>query len=186
MHVFLFRHPTPLSFGHSCVPMNTNLFNILWFSSQGKSRDIVKQSTCWCSWLIFVQHGLFGIQLIVYSALLRLTDHGIYYITRCGIWLSTIFHIPYIHFQRELRKVTPPNWYLSFFVQYTCKILYVSNAGLLHRSACYYYGYNANATWKEANFSCWEMGLRLAVFDTVEEWYYAMYHVGQFDLSFNM
>ena len=107
------------SFGHYCVPMNTNLFNILWFSCQGKSRDVVYQRTCWFSWLIFIQHGLFGILLTVFSALSRLTDHGIYYISRCGIWLLTIFHIPYIHFQRELRKVIPPKLYLSFFVQYT-------------------------------------------------------------------
>ena len=52
------------------------------------------------------------------SAFSRLTDLGIYDITRCGILLLTIFHIPYIHFQRELRKVTSPKWYLSFFVQY--------------------------------------------------------------------
>ena len=102
------------SFGHSCLPIHTNLFNILWFSSQGKSRNIVYQRTWWFSWLIFVQHGLFGILLTVYSALSCLTDHGIYYITRCRIWLLTIFHIPYIHFQRELRKIIPPKLYLSF------------------------------------------------------------------------
>ena len=66
-------------------------------------------------WLIFAHHGLFEIQLTVYSALSRLTDLGIYDITRRGIWLFTIFHIPYIPFQRELRKVTSPKWYLSFF-----------------------------------------------------------------------
>ena len=48
------------------------------------------------------------------SALSRLTDLGIYDITWCGIWLLTIFHMPYIHFQRELWKVTSPKWYLSF------------------------------------------------------------------------
>ena len=32
---------TLASFGHSCVPMHTNFFNILCFSCQGKSRDIV-------------------------------------------------------------------------------------------------------------------------------------------------
>ena len=69
-------------------------------------------------WLIFAQHGLFEIQLTVYSALSRLTDLGIYDITRCVILLLTIFHIPYIHFQRELRNVSSPKWYLSFFVQY--------------------------------------------------------------------
>ena len=47
-------------------------------------------------------------------SLSRLTDLGIYYITRCGICLLTIYHIPYIHFQRELRKVTSPKIYLSF------------------------------------------------------------------------
>ena len=114
MRVFLFRHSTLPSFGHSCVPMNTTLFNILWFSFQETSRDIVYQRSCLFSWLIFVQHGLYGIILTFYSALSRLTDHGIYYITRCRIWLLTIFHISFIHFQRELRKVTPPKWYLSF------------------------------------------------------------------------
>ena len=122
MRVFLFRHPTLPSFGHSCVPMNPTLFNILWFSCQGTSRDIVYQRSCWFSWLIFVQHGLYGILLTLYSVLSRLTDHEIYYITRCRIWLLTIFHVSFIHFQRELRKVTPPKWYLSFFVQYTFKI----------------------------------------------------------------
>ena len=98
--------------------MHTNLLKILCFSCQGKSRDIVYQRICLFLWLIFAQHGLFEIQLTVYSALSRLTDLGIYDITRCGIWLLTIFHIPYIHFQRELRKVTSPKWHLSFFVQY--------------------------------------------------------------------
>ena len=119
VRVFLFRHPALPSFGDSCILMNTNLFNILWFSWQGKSRDIIYQRPCLFSLLIFVQHGLFGILLTVYSTLSRLTDHGIYYITRCGICLLTMFHIPYVHFQRELRKVTPPKLYLSFFfVQY--------------------------------------------------------------------
>ena len=89
-------------------------FKILCFSCQGKSRDIVYQRICLFVWLIFAQHGLFEIQLTVYTALSRLTDLGIYDITRCGIWLLTIFHIPYIQFQRELRKVTSPKWYLSF------------------------------------------------------------------------
>ena len=122
VRVFLFRHPFMTNlpcFGHSCAPTNTNLFNILWFSCQGKSRDIVNQRTCRILWLIFAQHGLFGILLTVYSALSRLTDHGIYYIIRCGIWLLTVFHIPYIYFQRKLRKVIQPQWYLSFFVQYS-------------------------------------------------------------------
>ena len=110
------------SFGHYCVPMHTNLFNILRFSCQGKSRDIVYQRICLFLWLIFAQHGLFEIQLTVYSACSRLTDLGIHDITRCGIWLLTIFHIPYIHFQRELREVTSQKWYLSFFVQYTFMI----------------------------------------------------------------
>ena len=99
--------------------MHTNLFKILCFSCQGKSRDVVYQCTCLFLWLIFAQHGLFEIQLTVYSALSRLTDLGIYDITRCGIWLLKIFHIQYIHFQRELRKVTSPKWHLSFFVQYS-------------------------------------------------------------------
>ena len=118
---FFDTHPwrTLPCFGHYCAPMNTNLLNILWFSCQGKSRDIVNQPTCRIVWLIFAQHGLFGILLTVYSAPSRLTDHGIYYITRCGIWLLTIFHIPYIYLLRKLRKVIPPKWYLSFFVQYT-------------------------------------------------------------------
>ena len=99
--------------------MHTKLLKILCFSCQGKTRDIVYQRICLFLWLIFAQHGLFEIQLTVYSALLRLTDLEIYDITRCRIWLLTIFYIPYIHFQRELRKVTSPKWYLSFFVQYT-------------------------------------------------------------------
>ena len=94
------------SFGHYCVLMHTNLFKILCFSCQGKSRDIVYQSICLFLWLIFAQHGRFEIQLTVYSALSRLTNFRIYDITQCGIWLLTIFHIRYIHFQRELRKVT--------------------------------------------------------------------------------
>ena len=98
--------------------MNTNLFNILWFSCQGKSRDIIYQSSCLFSWWIFVQHGLFGILLTAYSALSRLTDYGIYSITRCGLSMLTIFHFPDIHLQRELRNVTPPKLYLSFFSVY--------------------------------------------------------------------
>ena len=108
------------SFGHYCVPTHTNLFKILCFSCQGKRRDIVYQRICLFLWYIFAQHGLFEIQLTAYSALSRLTDLGIYDMTWCRILLLTIFHIPYIHFQRELRKVTSPKWYLSFFVQYTC------------------------------------------------------------------
>ena len=117
-----FEHPSVLFFlRHSCVPMHTNLFNILCFSCQGKSRDIVYQRTCLSSWFIFAKHGLFGIQLTVYSAPSRLTDHGIYYIIWCGIWLFIIFHIQYIHFQRELRKVTSLKLYLSFLLSiYLC------------------------------------------------------------------
>ena len=114
------------SFGHYYVRMHTNLFNILCFFCQGKSRDIFYQRICLFLWLIFAQHGLFEIQLTVYSALSRLTDLGLYYTTRCGIWLLTIFHIPYIHFQRELRKVTSPTLYLSFFVSvymYDCTLV---------------------------------------------------------------
>ena len=82
-------------------------------------------------WLMFAQHGLFEIQLTVYSVLSRLTDLGINDITRCGIWLLTIFHIPYILFQRELRKVTTPKWYLSFFVQYIWIQLLVHGKNLI-------------------------------------------------------
>ena len=71
--------------GAIALPTYTNLFNILCFSCQGKSRDIVYQRTCLLLCFIFAQHGLFEIQLTVYSAVLRLTDPGIYYITRCGI-----------------------------------------------------------------------------------------------------
>ena len=39
--------------------MHTNLFTILCFSCQGKSRDIVYQRICLFLWLIFAQHGLF-------------------------------------------------------------------------------------------------------------------------------
>ena len=86
------------------------------FSCQEKSRDIVYQRTCLLSCLIFAQHGRFGIQLTAYSALSCLADHGIYYVTRCGIWLLTIFHIPYIHFQAEMRKFTSQKLCLSFFL----------------------------------------------------------------------
>ena len=103
------------SFGHFCVLMHTNFFKVLCFSYQEKSRDIVYQCVCLFLWLIFAQRGFFEIPITVYSALSRLTDLGIYYKTRCGIWLLTIFHIQYIHFQRELRKVTSPKLYLSFF-----------------------------------------------------------------------
>ena len=88
--------------------MHTNLSQILCFSCQGKSRDIVYQRIRLLLWLIVAQHGLSEIQLTVNSALSRLTDLGIYDIIQCGIWLLTIFHIPYIHFQRELGKVTSP------------------------------------------------------------------------------
>ena len=113
--------------------MHTNLFKILCFSCQGKSRDIVYQRICLLLWLIFAQHGLFEIQLTVFSAPSRLTDLGIYDITWCGIWLLTIFHIPYIHFQRELRKVTSPKWYLSFFVQYRIPIFQVIVSNIIAR-----------------------------------------------------
>ena len=107
----------------------------------GKSRDIVYQRICLFLLLIFAQHWLFEIQLTVYSALSRLTDLGIYDVTRCGIWLLTIFHIPYIHLQRELRNVTSPKWYLSFFVQYT-KInqSYVSRAFLFFEYLVQFWG----------------------------------------------
>ena len=91
---------TLASFGHNCVPMHTNLFNILCVSPpfclncQGKRRDIVYRRKCLFLWLISAKHGLFEIQLTFYSALSRLTHLGIYYITRCGIWLLTIFHMP--------------------------------------------------------------------------------------------
>ena len=126
--MFSFFNTQPLrtlpSFGHYCFPMHTNLFKILCFSCQGKSRDIVYQRICLFLWLRFAQHGSFEIQLTVYSALLRLTDLylGIY---ECGIWLLIIFHIPYIHFQRELRKVTSPKWYLPFFCS-VYKFWYIS------------------------------------------------------------
>ena len=66
---------------------------------------------------------------------LYLTDHGIYHITRCGIWLLTIFHIPYIYFPRKLRKVIPPKVYLSFFVQYRISTLSINNCQIRLRSA---------------------------------------------------
>ena len=62
---------TLLCFGHSCPPMNTNLFNILSFSCQGQSKDIIYQRTCWFLWLIFAQDGFFGILLTVSSTLSR-------------------------------------------------------------------------------------------------------------------
>ena len=124
---------TLTSFGHYCVLMHTNFFNILCFFCQGKSRDIVYQNTCLFSWLIFAKRGLFGIQLTAYSARSRLTDHGIYYIIRCGIWLLTIFHTPYIHFQQELRKVTSPKWYLSFLFSIYIVHVCVCDLRMLHK-----------------------------------------------------
>ena len=117
--------------------MHTDLFKILCFSCPGKSRDVVYQRICLFLWLIFAQHGLFEIQLTVYSVLSRLTGLGIYDISRCGIWLLSIFHIPYIHFQRDLRKVTSPKWYLSFFVQYimTCLRYHDDNPSGRHKSS---------------------------------------------------
>ena len=76
--------------------MHANLFKILCFFCQGKSIDIVYQRICLFLWLIFAQHGLFEIQLTVYSALSRLTDLGICDITRCGIWLLTIIRRKHI------------------------------------------------------------------------------------------
>ena len=63
------------------------------------------------AWLIFAKHRLFEIQLTVYSALSSLNHLGMYYIALFKIWLLPIFHIPYIHFQKELRKVTSPKSY---------------------------------------------------------------------------
>ena len=79
------------------------------------------------SWLIFAKHGLFGIQLAAYSALSSFTDHGIYYITRYGIWLLTIFHIPYIH-------VTSPKLYLSFL--FSIFSVYISSFCNVRFSTC--------------------------------------------------
>ena len=113
-------------FGHSCALINTYLLNILWFSCQGKSRYIIYQRTCWFLWLIFAQHGLFGILLTVYSSLSRLTDNGIYYITRCGIRLLTIFHIPYIILHVLSTKIeksyTAKIMPFFFFVQYMLSV----------------------------------------------------------------
>ena len=90
----------------------------------------VFQRICLFLWLIFAQHGLFEIQLTVYSALSRLTVLGIYDITRCGIWLLTIFNIPYIHFQREMSKITSPKWYLSFF--FSLRIIWIHRLSFLN------------------------------------------------------
>ena len=117
VRVFLFRHPFTTNstiFWTLLRSKQYNFFSTFCDFLSGKSRDIVHQRTFWFTWLIFVQHGLFGILLTVHSALSCLTDHGIYYITRCRIWLLTKFQIPYIRFQREVRKVTPPKLYLSF------------------------------------------------------------------------
>ena len=101
----------------------THFFKNFVIFRSGKRRHIVYQRTCWISWWIFIQHGLYGILLTVYSALSRLTDHGIYYITRCRIWLLTIFHIPSICFQRELGNFTPQKLYFSFcFSIYTLSL----------------------------------------------------------------
>ena len=119
---FFFQHPVITNTSIFWTLLRSNAYEFVQhfvFSCQGKSRDVVYQRMYLFLWLIFAQQGRFEIQLSDYSALPRLTDLGIYYITRCGIRLLTRFHIPYIHFQRELRKVTSPKVYLSFFVQYS-------------------------------------------------------------------
>ena len=93
-----------------------DFFNILWFYHvREKKTGIAYQYKCWSSCLIIVQQGLYDIQLTGYKALTSFTDHGIFYITQCGICLLTTFHIPCtcIHFQRKLGKVRPPQVYLS-------------------------------------------------------------------------
>ena len=48
----------------------------------------------------------FKYQLAVYSALSCLTDLGIYYITRCGIWLLTTFDIQETE-KGDITKIIP-------------------------------------------------------------------------------
>ena len=61
---------------------------------------------------MFAQHGLFEIQLTVYSALSRLTDLGIYYIT---IYISySIFPLSTRYEKDYINKITP-----FIFVQYS-------------------------------------------------------------------
>ena len=108
---FLFQHSVMTNLIIVWTLLRSNAYEfvqdfVLFLS--GKSRDIAYQRICLLLWLIFAQHGLFEIQLTVFSTLSRLTDLGIYDITQCGIWLLTIFHIPYIHFPRELRKEPSP------------------------------------------------------------------------------
>ena len=79
-----------------------------------EKRDIFYQRTICISLLIIDQHGLFGNKPTAFKVGSHLTDNGFYYNTWCGIWLLIIFHIPCIHFIRELRKVTSHKLYLSF------------------------------------------------------------------------
>ena len=103
---------TLASFGLCCVPIHTNLFKIWCFSYQIKSRDIVYLRVWIFCWLMFAQHGLFEIQLTVYSALSRLTDLGIYYIT---IYISySIFPLSTRYEKDYINKITP-----FIFVQYS-------------------------------------------------------------------
>ena len=75
---------------------------------------------------------------------------------------------------------------LFFVLQVQCNSSFVFFiTGLFKSSYAYYYGYNANVTWQEAFLECRERGLRLAVFQTVQEWERAVFHVRQHDVSFD-
>ena len=117
MRVFLFRHPfitNPTIFWTRLHSKSWNMFNILVIFLSGK-RYRHRLSTHMLIFVVNIRPAQTLSDSTVYSAPPHLTNHGIYYITRCGIWLLTIFHIPYFNFQLELRKVTPPKLYLSFF-----------------------------------------------------------------------
>ena len=109
----------PTIFGHYCVQMHMSLFKILCFTCQWKSRDIVYQRIC----LLFVVNirparTFWDSTHCLLSPFTLDWSRNLWHNPMRNMAVKTIFHISYIHFQRELRKVTSPKWYLSFFVQY--------------------------------------------------------------------
>ena len=87
-----------------------------------KSKAIVDKRICLFLLLIFAQQGLFEIQLTVYSALSCLTDFGIYYITRCGIWFKNISYSIYPTLTRTekgyITKIIP--FFFCSIIVYKC------------------------------------------------------------------
>ena len=130
VRVFRFQHPFTTNPSIFWILLRSDAYEFVQhfvFFCHWQSRDIVYQCTCLLSWLTLALHGLFGIQLTVYSALSHLTDYGLYYITRFGISLLTIFHIPCTHFQREQRKVLSAKLYLSVLCSVYFKLEFINN-----------------------------------------------------------